>query len=79
MDLTCTKIRQADGTPLTVLQVWELIEELSTAASAPDDSEALFFHLEMAYRNAEAQGHRSFIDAVTRWMNTATKPDPYQK
>lgn len=34
MDLTCTRIRQADGTPLTMLQVWELIEELSTDNSA---------------------------------------------
>ena len=34
LDLSCCKIRQADGTALTTKQVWEVLNELATAKHA---------------------------------------------
>lgn len=66
--------------------VWQSVDaktskKVRTAAQVNSQGPicGLCLHLEMAYRHAEAQGHRSFIDAVTRWMNTAMKPDLYPK
>lgn len=40
LDLSCCKIRQADGTALTTKQVWEVLNELAAAKHANDQRQA---------------------------------------
>ena len=58
--------------------VWESIDDKTAKdvrkaaqVNGQGPSCGLCMHLEMAYRYAEAQGYRTFTDAVTQWLNTS--------